>query len=108
MRLHVAESWGECLVFLMPNTHRRRRREETVESRRVGGVYWALVNVVDYRYQLTVTVIVKCQMLRGKPKSLQMIKLRLIPKNNLYMGSKARDTRKILKQPEMTPTRHWL
>jgi len=74
----------------------------------VGGVYWALVNVVDYRYQLTVTVIVKCQMLRGKPKSLQMIKLRLIPKNNLYMGSKARDTRKILKQPEMTPTRHWL
>jgi len=27
----------------MPNTHRRRRRDETVESRRVGGVYWALV-----------------------------------------------------------------
>jgi len=23
----------------MPNTHRRRRRDETVESRRVGGVY---------------------------------------------------------------------
>jgi len=26
-------------VILMPNTHRRRRRDETVESRRVGGVY---------------------------------------------------------------------
>ena len=26
---------------LKPNTHRRRRRDETVESRRVGGVYWA-------------------------------------------------------------------
>jgi len=24
---------------LMPNTHRRRRRDEIVESRRVGGVY---------------------------------------------------------------------
>jgi len=28
-----------------PNTHRRRRRDETVESRRVGGVYWALVPI---------------------------------------------------------------
>jgi len=27
------------LAFLKPNTHRRRRRDETVESRRVGGVY---------------------------------------------------------------------
>jgi len=28
---------------VMPNTHRRRRRDETVRSRRVGvgGVYWA-------------------------------------------------------------------
>jgi len=26
---------------LKPNTHRRRRRDETVKSRRVGGVYWA-------------------------------------------------------------------
>ena len=25
-------------MFLKPNTHRRRRRDETVESRRVGGV----------------------------------------------------------------------
>ena len=27
------------LVCLKPNTHRRRRRDETVLSRRVGGVY---------------------------------------------------------------------
>ena len=26
-------------MCLKPNTHRRRRRDETVESRRVGGVY---------------------------------------------------------------------
>jgi len=26
----------------MPNTHRRRRQDETVESRRFGGVYWAI------------------------------------------------------------------
>jgi len=25
--------------YIKPNTHRRRRRDETVESRRVGGVY---------------------------------------------------------------------
>jgi len=31
-------------VLLMPNTHRRRRRDATVELSRVGvgGVYWAL------------------------------------------------------------------
>ena len=28
-----------CISNLKPNTHRRRRRDETVESRRVGGVY---------------------------------------------------------------------
>ena len=27
------------MFTVMPNTHRRRRRDETVESRRVGGVY---------------------------------------------------------------------
>ena len=27
--------------YLKPDTHRRRRRDETVELRRVGGVYWA-------------------------------------------------------------------
>ena len=27
------------VVYVKPNTHRRRRRDETVESRRVGGVY---------------------------------------------------------------------
>jgi len=26
--------------FSMPNTHRRRRRDATVELSRVGGVYW--------------------------------------------------------------------
>ena len=33
------------LYLVKPNTHRRRRRDETVESRRVGvgGVYWALL-----------------------------------------------------------------
>jgi len=31
------------LFYLMPNTHRRRRRDATVELSRVGGVYWALV-----------------------------------------------------------------
>ena len=32
------------MTGVKPNTHRRRRRDETVESRRVrvGGVYWAL------------------------------------------------------------------
>jgi len=32
-------------VYIKPNTHRRRQRDETVESRRVGvgGVYWALL-----------------------------------------------------------------
>jgi len=31
-------------ISIKPNTHPRRRRDETVESRRVGvgGVYWAL------------------------------------------------------------------
>jgi len=33
---------GTIKSVLMPNTHCRRRRDETVESRRVGGVYWAL------------------------------------------------------------------
>jgi len=28
---------------VMPNTHRRRRRDATVELSRVGGVYWALL-----------------------------------------------------------------
>jgi len=27
-------------VLLKPNTHRRRRRDSTVELRSVGGVYW--------------------------------------------------------------------
>jgi len=30
---------GWITILLMPNTHRRRRRDETVELRRVGGVY---------------------------------------------------------------------
>ena len=30
---------SEVFTLLKPNTHRRRRRDETVESRRVGGVY---------------------------------------------------------------------
>jgi len=30
-----------CQHSIMPNTHRRRRRDETVLSRRVGFVYWA-------------------------------------------------------------------
>ena len=37
------EQWRSWTLFgsgkFMPNTHRRRRRDETVESRRVGGVY---------------------------------------------------------------------
>ena len=36
--LHVPDRCRR-LVILKPNTHRRRRRDETVESRRVGGVY---------------------------------------------------------------------
>ena len=32
----VAADWNE---LIMPNTHRRHRRNATVESRRVGGVY---------------------------------------------------------------------
>jgi len=33
--------WHRCflILYVKPNTHRRRRRDETVESRRVGGVY---------------------------------------------------------------------
>ena len=34
MQYNIAVCWS-----LKPNTHRRRRRDETVESRRVGGVY---------------------------------------------------------------------
>jgi len=32
------------LCYIKPNTHRWRRRDSTVELRRVGGVYWALCN----------------------------------------------------------------
>jgi len=40
-------AWGSSVIFLMgvkPNTHRRRRRDETRQFRLVGvgGVYWAL------------------------------------------------------------------
>jgi len=32
--------------FLIPSTHRRRRRDSTVELRRVGGVYWAYTPII--------------------------------------------------------------
>ena len=34
-----AELNATSFLFLKPNTHRRRRRDETVELHRVGGVY---------------------------------------------------------------------
>ena len=34
-------------MSLKPNTHRRRRRDSTVELSRVGGVYWALASGND-------------------------------------------------------------
>ena len=39
LSLSLALMEGTQLFLLKPNTHRRRRRDETVESRRVGGVY---------------------------------------------------------------------
>ena len=36
-KLSIAVKFADAPV--KPNTHRRRRRDETVESRRVGGVY---------------------------------------------------------------------
>ena len=33
------DDWNAFKPYLKPNTHRRRRRDETVLSRRVGGVY---------------------------------------------------------------------
>ena len=35
---------GLLLLHLKPNTHRRRRRDATVELSLVGGVYWALLS----------------------------------------------------------------
>ena len=42
-RRPVAATIAPCKRYVMSNTHRRRRRDETVESRFVGagGVYWA-------------------------------------------------------------------
>jgi len=35
-------TYSRCNRSVKPNTHRRRRRDSTVELSRVGGVYWAL------------------------------------------------------------------
>ena len=43
--IHQPQSWQMYVRRFMPNTHRRRRRDATVELSRVGvsGVYWALL-----------------------------------------------------------------
>ena len=41
----VFDNIHRCLMNFMPDTHRRRDATATVESRRVGGVYWALALV---------------------------------------------------------------
>jgi len=38
-RKNEEKSPGPEVYIIKPNTHRRRRRDETVELRRVGGVY---------------------------------------------------------------------
>jgi len=47
-------------VSIKSNTHRWRRRDETVESRRVGGVYWALlfaVPVQSWNWESLISII---------------------------------------------------
>jgi len=52
--------YKQCTFIVKPNTHRRRRRDETVESRRVGvgGVYWALLTITANTFALLHTIII--------------------------------------------------
>ena len=39
----LSQYYLNCASAFMPGTHRRRRRDATVELSGVGGAYWALV-----------------------------------------------------------------